>query len=191
MPGLASAPRVLAPDRRYIEQLDELEREDLPRLKKVKDGNARRPRRPRRRPGRAQRPPAAPELGGSLMAGYDAAADPDVVFERRAKGRSVGRRARRGRRAARGLGACQRRSQARRRVESHVSADDPSALLGRSGGFAGCARAAARARVPAARTCRPRRARGPAPRAPRRRRRDARAPRPLLTYFRPVLIGPR
>ena len=76
--------RVLAPDRRYIEsELDELEREDFTRLKKVKDGNARKAKAAKEAAeaaGEAASYGGAPELGEDLMAGYDAAADPDVVF---------------------------------------------------------------------------------------------------------------
>ena len=73
--------RVLAPDRRYIEsELDELEREDFTRLKKVKDGNARKAKAAKEAGAAAAADGAPPELGEDLMAGYDAAADPDVVF---------------------------------------------------------------------------------------------------------------
>ena len=61
--------------RRYIEsELDELEREDFTRLKKVKDSNAKKAK------AADAAASAAPELGQDLMAGYDVASDPDVVF---------------------------------------------------------------------------------------------------------------
>lgn len=68
---------------KYIEsELDELEREDFTRLKKVKDSNARREKARREKEEEEKGAAAgggAPQLGADLMASYDASADPDVV----------------------------------------------------------------------------------------------------------------